>query len=371
MKIGVVSDTHKINGNGLIRVMEEVKSANAELIFHCGDIEREDVNPNTFLNLPVFCALVDTQSEMADFTTCLPYNWITTITKHRVIPFGYEKIYIGHRLGSVPLSISSVEFHKYLDDLRKEHEGLRRVFSGHTHFPFFTQTGLVDYVNPGAITGSISGYYEYAIFNTATNEYSFIQLYRTKATIEKFVVGVISDSSRISQIDPIFWQSLAQEFKKRGVKEIMHCGNLDDRDIGRPELADFLVHYNSLNVQKSGKDAPKRIPDNWIPIGRKSKKKERVVEIGGYRFCVQFDLGEILNDKSVSQTGSLRLELRREYDEPDFVLCGFTHNCLLMGGVPPYIINPGDIINDRNFATIELGQKVCITFGHVPINEEV
>jgi len=367
MRIGVLSDTHRASEDELKRVMKIFKEEyNVEIIFHCGDILPKDLDPNKFLNLPVICALVDDQPNQLEFKKP-PKNWKFTLTGSRIVQLvGDEKDYIGHKLTWDSLNRSESEFQQNLDALRKDNDGLRRIFSGHTHFPFYNQTGLVDIINPGAITDSISGYIEYATVDTETNELSFGHLYKTNPTIENFSVGVISDSLRISEMDKNFWRELAKEFKKRNVTNIIHCGNITISDIGRPELSDFQVYYNLRQDQKY--KVPKNIPDNWQLIGN-NDNKDPVVELNGYRFCVQLDLGAVITQKSVTQIGSVCLDLRRQYNELDFVLCGFTHNCLLIGR-QPCVINPGDIINDRNFVIIKLGQQSLITFGHVPIVNE-
>jgi len=365
MIVGIISDTHR-GKNNLARVMKEFEEADVEMIFHCGDIIQEDLDPQKFLGLPVICALVDDQPLQPAFSKAPP-KWKFTVSGNRVVPFNNERAYVGHTLAWASLNQTAIDFHQQLDKLRKDHEWLRLICSGHTHLPFLNETGLVRLVNPGAVNSSISGYCEYAIMDTETNEVSFYQLYPTEPTIDKFIVGVISDSLRISQMDVKFWSSLAEEFKKREVKDVIHCGNTALPDIGRKELADFQVHYNLREDQKFSKNMPKDIPSNWHLVGD-NEAKEPVVEINGYRFCIQLDLGATITQKSVIQTEALCLDLRRKYSELDFVLCGITRNCLFIGGYQPYVINPGDVINDRNFATIELGKRICITFGHVPID---
>jgi putative phosphoesterase len=363
--LGIISDTHRMKGDGFKRVMDAFDEAGVGSIVHCGDMIEEDLCPKKYRNRQVTLALVDDQGEQPAFKV-LPSGWKSTKPGARVIPFNKERAYVGHRLAWNSLNQTSTEFQSNLDKLRVENEWLRYIFSGHTHVPFLNETGLVRLINPGAITGAISGYCEYAILNTETYELSFVQLYPTETMIEKFVVGVVSDSSRISLIDPSFWARFRDECKRLGVEDIIHCGNIAFADIGRPELAEFQVHYNLREDQKWSNELPKNIPPNWHLVGD-NQQKEPVVTIKGYRFCVQLDLGSIITQKSVTQTESLCQELRRQYHELDFVLCGFTHNCLFIGGLIPYVMNPGDIINDRNFATIELGKRIAITFAHVPL----
>lgn len=365
--LGILGDTHRLEGDGLRRVIADMKIAGVRRIFHCGDLIQEDQDAEKFGNIPVVCALVDSQAEDPAFANP-PVGWTYTKPGGRIIPFEHEVAYVGHKLTWNSLNQTSSEFQHGLDKLRLENEWLRYIFSGHTHVPFLNETGLVRIINPGAITGSISGYIEYALLDTKSGELTFVQLYRTEPIIEKFIVGVISDSSRISLIDPNFWSILRDEFRKRGVTHIIHCGNILFSDIGRPELAEFQVHYNLRDDQLLRMhERPTDIPSNWQPV-RESKEDDPVVTINGYRFCVQLNLGATISDKSVIQTEHVCQNFREQYHELDFVLCGFTRNCTLIGGYIPYVLNPGDIINDRNFATVELGKRIAITFGHVPID---
>jgi putative phosphoesterase len=373
MKIGILSDTHEVKGNDLQRVMDAFKNAGVELIFHCGDIYPGDLDPKKFLGIPVICALVDTQPDEPEFKVP-PKGWTFTVTKSesgtesRIVRIKGDPYYVGHKRSFRLLNSTETEFLQNLDELRRDTDGLREICSGHLHFQLFDQTGLVNFINPGAVTGSLSGRIEYAILDTENNEISFCQMYKTEPIIENSIIGVISDSLRISQIDTNFWERLAKELEKRKVTDVIHCGNIAIPDIGRPELSQFQVHYNLRDDQKKKISKDMKIPDNWHLVGN-NEAKELVVEINGYRFCVQLDLGITITDKSAVQIGSVRQELKRQYNELDFILCGFTHNCLLMGGYQPYIINPGDIIDDRNFATIEFGKKILITFCHVPLPE--
>jgi predicted phosphodiesterase len=245
----------------------------------------------------------------------------------------------------------------FLDQMRRDNDGLRWVFSGHTHHQSFVQTRLVNSINPGAIENSFDGY-SFAVVNTENGEVVFSRIHRTKPIIPTFSVGVISDSGRISNIDPDFWESLAQEFNKRGANTIIHCGNINLKDIGRPELRNFLVYCNLREDQKR----PAVCPDNWRII---CNSDNPVVEINGYRFYVQLDLGIDLLQKSEFDMHTTSLELRRKFPELDYILCGFTHNALLVEGEQIKIINPGDVIDDRNFAVICLPRNE-ITFGHIP-----
>ena len=155
-----------------------------------------------------------------------------------------------------------------------------------------------------------------------------------------------------------FWQKLAQEFKKRAVYNIIHCGNISVKDVGLKELSDFQIFYNLRPDQKVEHNFA-----NWHQISAENP----VVEIDGYKFYVQLDLGVDLLEKSEMDMYKLCLGLRRKYPEIGFVLCGFTNEGLYEEGQEVRIINPGDVLKDRNFVVICL-PRAEITFGHVPVD---
>jgi len=242
MIAGLLSDTHAIDEKVIKAIMQEFDRRGAELIIHCGDIEPQHVVGELFNNLPVFCALNQEQVEKPTFKAPPP-SWIFTTPGERVIDIMHTRTYLGHRRSSDFLKGTEQSLLVFLDTMRKDFDGLRWVFSGHTHHQIFAQTRLVNFVNPGAVEDGFNGY-EFAVVDTTTNETVFSRLGRTKPIIPTFSIGVISDSLRISQLDPGFWKKLAEEMSARDVGTIIHCGNIAVEDIGRPELERFTVYYN-------------------------------------------------------------------------------------------------------------------------------
>ena len=358
---GLLSDTHDIDPRVISAVIDEFKNRGVEVIIHCGDIEAQHLNAELFGDLPVFCALNAEQLEKPGFKT-FPPNWTFTVPGERVIDILHVRVYLGHKRSFDFLKTSEQNVMVFLDTLRKDNDGLRWVLSGHTHHQIFAQTHQVNLLNPGAIQDGFDGY-EFAVIDTDKNgkgEIVFSRIQKTNPTIPTFSVGVISDSSRISKKDPTFWRKLANEFSARDARKIIHCGNVAPEDIGRPELEQFAVFY-TLRPDQAGK--VKSHPSNW----RQINPEEPIVEINGYRFYVELDLGISLLERTELDMHNLCLGLRRRYNELDFVLCGFTHNALFVEQDQTCLLNPGDIINDRNFAVICLPRNE-VTFGHVPLD---
>lgn len=359
---GVLSDTHKDRMNATPYIIAEFKKHKVEAVIHCGDINPGHLSPELFGNLPVFCALIEEQAKNPDFLGP-PNGWKFTkpdsIEKGgRVLYVDDTRIYLGHKRAFEFLTGSEVELRKTLHTIRRDYDGIRYVFAGHTHHQIYSQGHLTNFVNPGAVEDSFDGY-EYAVINTDTDEITFSRIPKTKPEKESFSVGVISDSLNISELDANFWKTLAEEFKKRQIKHIIHCGNLSLRDIGRKELKDFQVYYNLRPDQKN----PKKTPDNWQII----HQEKPVVEINACYFYVQLDLGAILLEQSECDMQILSLDLRRKYPEIRFILCGFTNNAFYEEGAEVRIINPGDIFQDRNFSLITL-PTTEITFSHLPVS---
>lgn len=357
MILFIVSDTHEDRANMLPRIMQEARDRKADLIIHCGDIARKHLDVELFNGLPVICALIKQQVGKEGFIIP-PEGWIFTKPGERVRELTeYLSVYVGHALSFDFLAGSEEKLDQKLHEIRREYDGVRWLFSGHTHHQIYKQSHLISFVNPGAVEDSFDGY-QFAVIDTDNGEIVFGRIPKTNPTKPTFSVGVVSDSLNISELDPDFWKKLAEEFKIRDVKHIIHCGNIAVDDIGRPEFDGFQVFYNLRRDQRIERNF-----ENWHQIPAESP----VVEIEGYRFYVQLDLGVDLLDKSEREMHKICLALRRNYPEISFVLCGFTNDAFLEEGPEIKIVNPGDILKDRNFTVICL-PRTEITFGHVPVN---
>lgn len=365
MILGIISDTHG-NVGAVPFVVGQFRRRNVEVVVHCGDIEA--MHLSAFGGFPVICALNADQLRKPEFKNP-PDGWVftqpTTMPDsqdakpaRRIRTIRGVKMYVGHRRSIEMISGSEEIFLAMLEEIRVHNDGVRWMFSGHTHHQMFFQTPLINFINPGAVEGGFDGY-EFATVDTATSEIVFCRLLKTRPVIPTFSVGVISDSLDISKMDSHFWAKLALELRNRGVSHVIHCGNLSVDDIGIEPMKDFIVYYNLRADQKK----PNDVPGNWRII----PPNEPVVQINGYRFYVQLDLGFDLRKESERSMHTLSLELRRKYPEISYVLCGFTNNALFEEGPEINIINPGDAVHDRNFAVICLPRKE-ITFGHVPLD---
>ena len=363
MILGILGDTHEDQANATPHIIREFKRRDVELVLHCGDIEIQHIDADLYGGLPVFCALIEEQIHTENpvkkekFENP-PKGWTFTKPGQRIIELKDSLYaYLGHKRSFGFLKGTETELDQMMQEIRMKSDWVRWFFSGHTHHQIYKQGHLTSFVNPGAVEDSFDGY-EFAIINTTNREIVFCRIPQTTPAIDDFSVGVISDSLNISVIDPGFWNKLAKEFKSRGVKNIIHCGNIALSDIGIEALGNFQVHYKLRPDQKSDKAF-----DNWHP----HTIENPVVEIEGYKFYLQLDLGADLLEKSETGMHKICLDLRRKYPEISFVLCGFTNDAFYSEGQEIRIINPGDILRDRNFSVICL-PRTEITFGHVPVD---
>jgi hypothetical protein len=161
-------------------------------------------------------------------------------------------------------------------------------------------------------------------------------------------------------MDVDFWANLAHEFRIRDVRTIIHCGNIELSDIGRPELSDFSVY---VNLRKDQLFREGRTLHNWHIVDQEHK----VVEINGYRFFIQLDLGTSFLEQTEVQMHSLCLAIKKEYPALDYVLCGSECNALYVEDPHTSIINPGDAYRGRSFCVVCLPRQE-ITFGYVPVH---
>jgi predicted phosphodiesterase len=356
MIIGVLSDTHSDRANALPHIMAEFKKRDVDIIIHCGDIELQHLSPNLFNNLEVACALNEEQLEKFPIENP-PQGWTLTKPEKRVIDIRGIRCYVGHRMSYHLLVESETDFRKRIDLLRRNFDGLRWVFSGHTHHQIFFQTQLVSFVNPGAVEDSFDGY-EFAIIDTETNQIIFCRILKTKPVENSFSVGIISDSLNVSKMDVDFWKKLKIEFQARDVTHIIHCGNISLNDIGQKELADFTIHYCLRPDQ-----ALSSVPENWKLV----PANEPIVRINGRQFYIHPSLARTLLEESEVDMGKECLKILEPYPEVTFVLYGGTNEAFLWGGPRARIISPGDAKSSRSFAVICL-PRTEITFGHVPVD---
>jgi predicted phosphodiesterase len=358
MILGILGDTHEDPGNAIPHIIAEFHKRGVEKIIHCGDMEPMHLNRELFGNLPVYCAVVDDQAEMREFKEASIDGWQFTWPNDRIIALNeHLRAYLGHKGSSGFLRNTEEAMRLDIQGIREKHDFVRYFFAGHTHHQIFMRDSIIDFINPGAVTESFDGY-EFVVLDTATREIVFCRIPQTNPVKETFSVGVITDSLNVSDLDVNFWDNLAKEFRKRGVKSIIHIGNIAICDVGHKALKDFEVYYNLRSDQQL--KAEVEIPPNW-------HNESPVVEINGYRFYVQLDLGADLLEQSEYGMHKLSLKLRKANPEISFILCGLTSYSFLEEGQEMKIINPGDTVRGRNFAVICL-PRTEITFGHVPVD---
>ena len=352
MILGILSDTHNIDDAIIKRIVAEFKQRGVTIIIHCGDIESQHFNSELYGNLPVVCALTGEQPYDQQFTFA-PAQWALTNPDHRIVNLGPFKVYVGHKRAFDFLISTEMEFEKIIGRISTDHDNVRWIFAGHTHHQIYKQSMNCGFINPGAVLEGFDGH-EFAIVNCEKKEVVFSRIPLAAGTGAPFTIGIISDTGNISQLDPSFWSSLADEFVERDVSIVLHGGNIQLSDIGRQELSRFQVYFHLLKYQKK----PKDIPENWHLV----TTDKPIVEIEGYRFYMQYDLGaEFLNKSEAQLFQSVKL-LNKEHQHIDFVICGLIHGALFVEGQEAKIIYPGDARNQRKFTTVCLPRNE-ITFG--------
>lgn len=358
MLLGVMSDTHEDYAGRISDVVREFDAKGVELIVHCGDIDPSHVDASLFGGKPVVCALVEGQDdEGASPFSHSPRNWILTKPGRRVLTLGDTKAYVGHKRSFEFLSGSEADLVETMNRIRRDNDGVRWIFSGHTHHQILMETPLTTFINPGAVQEApcVAGGHEYAIVDTRRKEIVFSRL---PFICEKkpLRVGVISDSLDITERDKSVWESLAQIFQDYAVSHVIHCGNLSVKDIGRAEMRGFEVHYALRPDQPHDLDSK-----GWHLIPR----DEPIVDIHGYRFYVHLSLGSELLEKSEMDMYRMSLDVQRRFPETEFILFGFTRNRFYEEGENLLLINPGDLVRDRDYAILSL-PKSEFTFGRLP-----
>jgi predicted phosphodiesterase len=357
MIFGVISDSHSDRANALPHIISELKKRGAEVVVHCGDIELQHVSSDLFDGLKVVCALNEEQLSKFPIDNP-PAGWIFTRPNSRILDINGIRCYVGHRFSINILVQNETDFRRRIDILRRDYDGLRWIFSGHTHHQILFQTQLVNFVNPGAVEDSINGY-EFAVVDTETDQVVFCRIPRTKPVETSFSVGIISDTLNISKLDIGFWDRLKEEFKRRDVGHIIHCGSIALDDIGRKELSDFTVYYMLRPDQ--------RIRSFMVPNWHLVPDDRPIVEINGRQFFIHNGLARILLEESEVEMHKECLKTLEYYPEVTFILYGGTNEAFLDEGPRVTIINPGDAVSNRKFAVICL-PRAEITTGQVPVD---
>lgn len=356
MKLGVLSDTHEDRMNAIPHIVDEFKKREVKCIIHCGDIISKHLSPKLFGSLPVACALTDEQSNLPIFSWA-PNGWRFTRPGNRVLYLDPEtRIYLGHKRFFELLGKDETSFMETLAEIRRNYDGVRWLFGGHTHHQIFRQNQVISCVNPGAVENPLYGY-EFATVDTDTGEVVFSRILPESPVKPKVKIGIVSDSRYVSELDIYFWHKLAKQFEKLGVRFVIHCGNIANSDIGRPEFSNFEAVY--YNPEKNQEEIQKT--KNWIPISLTEP-----INIMGYKFCVQYGLGEEMIKQSERDMYAMSVRLISKFPGTDFILFGTTPEAFLDEIEQVSIINPGNTVKSRNYLIVELPREE-LTFSRIPM----
>jgi len=357
-RFGVISDTHNVDRSVIEQIVAEFKSRGVDLILHCGDIMPQHLDAKLFGDFPVICALVANQPQIPEYVFS-PAGWAFTRPDDRVVNLGTMRVYVGHQRSIDFLLKSEQDLRRIIDEIHKRHDGLRIMVAGHTHHQILVEDDPVLFINPGAAMGGYDGY-EFALIDLEKKEVIFSRIPLTPSHADPFTIGVISDTGNIMERDENFWFQLAEEFRRRDVSQVIHCGNIWSNDIGRQEFAGFNVFCYLGDDQVNKFSDPK--PKNWHIVS----KNNPIVEINGYRFYIEYSLGVDFFERSEYSMSMFSRQLSKQYHHIDFVLCGLIHSALYEEGDEVTIINPGDARKRRKFVTICLPRNE-VTFGSVSI----
>lgn len=381
MIIGVLGDTHDVDEKIIAQVTKDLIARGAEVFIHTGDIKREHCKVELFGNLPVVCAL--TKHERLDPAfTFPPLGWAYTRPGNSLITMPTSEdssnselrdsigtrlaianrlvniegivVYIGHER-SYDVMANADRFNEFIGLVNLIEDGINYVFTGHSHRQFLIQREGVSWINPGSVRPDIIRDHAYALVDTETGEIIFTRIPCTKSDYCPATIGILSDVGNISDRDTSFWQSLKEEFNKRDVSVVIIDGDILDKDIGRPELAEFQVYYSPLPEQNANG------LDNWHAV----YPDNPIIQICNNNFLIRHSLGIDLYGKTEIEMMELVRAESKKYSHVDIVVCGGIHNALFEEHSELMIINPGDARNHRKFATVCFRPHCEITFSEV------
>ncbi len=364
MKIGIMSDTHRDKDNALSYIVQKgFLRLGVEHVIHCGDIEWEHVRSDLFGGLRVTCALTDEQIDESGgdpgklCPNGIPDNWEFTIPGDRIRKIGDIYAYIGHKRSFEFLFKSENELLKVFDEIRTNHNNVRYVFSGHTHHQIMLGSPLITFINPGAVESALgaAGGYEFAILDTESESITFNRIRYPVPVKKQLKVGIISDSFDVAEMNPPFWDKLAEKFKEENVTHVIHCGNISLQDIGK-----ILPGFNVYCNLRSDQEFKGEKPANWELFSEENP----IVDIYGYKFCIQLNVGQELVKENEIQMQDRSMGILLRYPEIKFLLCGHTRNAFFEEGQGLVILNPGDVIGDGSYAILSL-PYYKITFSRI------
>jgi predicted phosphodiesterase len=165
-------------------------------------------------------------------------------------------------------------------------------------------------------------------------------------------LGLISDThgDRIGAIPHII-----NEFKKRDVTEIIHCGDIEPKHLN-PDLFGNLPVVCALVDDQFGQKEFSEIPDKW----RFAKPKDRVVFMpaGGMNIYVGHRRSFDFLAGSEAKLRQILFGIRKENDNTRYVVSGHTHHQIYCQcGSTISFINPGaveaSLDHCPNFVTVD------------------
>lgn len=384
MKMGVISDSHEDPKGMLPKVINHlIEKEGVKIFLHAGDIFLEHINAGLFQGLPVICALTDDDyerfkaGEHRDENKRLAApasNWTFTHPQRsdeeneyagRIVDmrdvFGMKfRIYLGHKRWEDYLYGPESEFIKTLEIIRRDYDNLRYFIAGHHHRQFFNKTSHnITCINPGAIQDSagVFGGYEYAVIDTKTDLVIFDRIPSRESKKEPLTLGIISDTLDISEHYSDYWENMAEIFNTFNVSDIIHCGNLNQIDVGHSAFENFQVHYNSNRHTEVNRSA-------WHCS--KSKEDGVPIRINGYSFLIRLNLGAEMWDQSGFDMHRITLKVKTEYPDTRVILCGSSRQSLYIEDEQMIFVNPGCAFDDQSYTIIEL-PRGRLTFGRIPI----
>jgi len=364
MKIGLISDIHRDRDKVFDQVVKKMLLQGVEIFNVCGDIDIDFCKPELFGYKKVFCALTDEDDKKAEFKTPPSENWIYTrpgLEEGRRIFKVCEglRAYMGHKLSRnlIQKPIEEVVIIK-MDEVNAKADKVDIITAGHTHHQIYCDR----FINPGAIETPIgigSGG-EYAIYDSETREVVFSRVLLDQDQRKPFRVAVISDSLDVTKkTNGTFWVKLVQRLKDLHVEYLIIVGNIHIDDVGKiPGLEEIKeIHYHLRHDQIN----PAKLPENWRLI----KPDKPIIDINGFRFYTDYDLGASILSKSEITLGTYAADVVKRHTATRFVLFGLTYISMYFEEEFLNFISPGNVVNDRNYVIIELPLQE-ITFGRIP-----
>lgn len=176
------------------------------------------------------------------------------------------------------------------------------------------------------------------------------------------ILGVMSDTHNIK--DDII-RAVIDEFRRRSVNIVVHCGDIEPQHFNAEIHGNFKVVCALIEEQRL-KSEFTFMPNGWAV----TKPSDRVVNLGPFKIYVGHQRSWDFLVGSEASFEKIMNEISTKYDGVRWMFAGHTHHQIYIQGSTCSFINPGAIqdgFDGHGFATVDTDVKEVV-FSRIPLS---